>query len=275
MLEQARSVDSIKTIIVTGGEPSLSPLLIETIKNAKLIGFNVALTSNILSERFNRFEDILLYLCDSGDALGFSFDSIDKAEMNFIRGCDAYARVVSNLVRLLNIRKKYGYRTTLSSTTALQPENHRSIFDTIDFLLTNGVDQCYIQPRHYYSGVTLENYASQSPPPYDDHLIDEILCTVKRLCELAATDSRIKLPDTCFENWVTFFTNPASLKGPCKSKNFIFITPYGEILGCGYGSPLANMNITNISLVEYLESEMYTKILEMTDHCKICMHACS
>jgi molybdenum cofactor biosynthesis enzyme MoaA len=257
--------------VVSGGEPMLSPILEDVLRDAASRGFSITLSTNILDESLHKFDDILKSIDDSRHRFQFSFDSVDQLEMNHIRGRDVHACVETNARKIARLRDQHGYSTRLFAQIVLQELNIGSIFKTIDFLLEKiGVDACIIQPEVKYSGVTLKTLKKQRPLEYSPEFRSRLLDTARQLFTLASSDSRIRIEGGSYANWERFLTHPLKAEGPCNSRNMVMAGSYGDLRGCLFSPVLANLRETG--LMEYLQSRRYKEFLSLARVCKICIN---
>jgi MoaA/NifB/PqqE/SkfB family radical SAM enzyme len=263
-----------KHFVVSGGEPMLSPILMEVLSEADGLGYNITFASNILSEALHSFKDILVVLDDARHGFQFSFDSVIAEEMNAVRGKDVYCKVLGNLSKITQLRHQHGYKARLFAQVVVQDQNLESVIETIDFLVEDvGVDGCSIQPEVNYQDVTLENLRSQVFPSTDGERRSRYLNVARQLFERAAYDKRVLIEGETYENWEKFFTNPLEIEGPCNSRNMVMVGAYGDLRGCLF-SPTTD-NILRTSLNEYLRSESYKRFLKLAEVCKICINGCA
>jgi MoaA/NifB/PqqE/SkfB family radical SAM enzyme len=260
--------------VVSGGEPMLSPILLEVLSDAVTLGYNVTFASNVLSESLHRFHDIFMLLNDARHGFQFSFDSIREEEMNTIRGGDVYRRVIDNVRKITALRKRHNYKTRLFAQTVLQEKNAASVFETIEFLVNDvGVDGCEIQPELTYSDVTIDNYRTQKHICRDEDLRAQFLAVARKLFAMASSDSRLLVQGDSYANWERFYSNPARIPGPCNSRNMVMVGAYGDFRGCLFSPTVGN--IREINLGDYLKSEPYQKFLQLAGVCRICINGCS
>jgi MoaA/NifB/PqqE/SkfB family radical SAM enzyme len=260
--------------VVSGGEPMLSPILKDVLRDAVDRDFNITFASNILDESLHKFDDILRIMDDSRHGFQFSFDSVAQIEMDHIRGKAVYERVVSNAQKIARLRDRHGYRTRLFAQIVLQELNVDSVFRTIDFLLENvGVDVCIVQPEVKYSNVTLRNLRNQKPLECSAEFRTKLLDTVSHLFAMASDDPRIKVEGESLANWEKFMTKPYKIEGPCNSRNMVMVGPYGDLRGCLFSPVLGN--IRSVDLIKYLQSRSYWNFLKLARVCKICINGCA
>ncbi len=261
-------------LVISGGEPMLSPILEDVLRDAVSRDLNVTFATNILEESLHTFDDIFKILNDARHGFQFSFDSVDQLEMNHIRGKDVHAAVLRNAWKIAKLRDRNRYRTRLFAQIVLQELNMDSIFRTLDFLLEEiGVDVCIVQPEVKYAEVTRRTLKKQKPLEYSPDFRSKMLDTARQLFTLASTDRRIKIEGDGYANWEKFLTNPLEIKGPCNSRNMIMVGPYGDLRGCLFSPVLAN--IRKIGLMEYLQSKRYQEFLKLAQVCKICINGCA
>jgi molybdenum cofactor biosynthesis enzyme MoaA len=263
-----------KHLVISGGEPMLSPILLDVLREAAALGLNITFASNILGETLHTFQDIFAAIDDARHGFQFSFDSVASDEMNLIRGKDVYAKVLTSIYKIKRLRKQHGYRTRLFAQIVLQEANLTSVFDTVRFLLDEvGVDGCEIQPRIDYANVTLETYRSQAFPSYSKDVRAGFLAAARQLTAMAASDRRLIVEGRTYENWEIFLRNPLDLKGPCNSRNMVLVGAYGHFRGCLFSPTVGS--IRDMSLPDYLQSEPRQRFLRLAEVCKICLNGCA
>ncbi len=258
-------------LVVTGGEPMLSPILDDVLRDAAARGFSITWATNVLDESLHKFRDVLRALDDARHVFQFSFDSVEQLEMNHIRGKDVHAEVVRNVRKVARLKDEHGYRTRLFAQIVLQELNIGSVFRTIDFLLEEvGVDGCVVQPEVKYHSVTLRTLRRQRPIEYSAEFKSRLLATARQLFTLASTDDRIKVEGGSYADWEKFVTNPQAIEGPCNSRNMIIVGPYGALRGCLFSPVIAD--IRKVGLIEYLQSRPYQEFLKLAKVCRICIN---
>ena len=261
-------------LVVSGGEPMLSPIVVDVLRDAVSRNFNVTFATNILEEALHKFDDIFKVLDDPRHGFQFSFDSIEQLEMNHIRGKDVHTDVLRNAWKIAKLRDRRHYKTRVFAQIVLQELNIDSVFRTMDFLLEEiGVDVCIVQPEVKYTEVTRRTLRKQRPLEYSPDFRAKLLDTARRLFTLASTDRRIKVEGDTYTNWEKFLTNPREIKGPCNSRNMIMVGPYGDLRGCLFSPVLAN--VRNTGLMEYLHSRRYQEFLKLAKVCRICINGCA
>jgi molybdenum cofactor biosynthesis enzyme MoaA len=260
--------------VISGGEPMLSPILEDVLRDAAARDLDITFATNILDESLHRFNDVLRIIDDPRHGFQFSFDSIDQLEMNHIRGKDVHTDVMANVRKIADLRGRHGYRARLFAQIVLQELNAGSVLKTIDFLLEEiEVDVCIVQPEVKYSNVTLRTLKKQRPIEYSPESRSRLLDTARRLFTLASSDKRIKVEGGSYANWEKFLTNPLEIEGPCNSRNMIMVGPYGDLRGCLF-SPVIG-NIRKAGLLDYLQSRQYREFLNLARVCKICINGCA
>ena len=263
-----------KHLVISGGEPLLSPIVEDVLRDATARDFDITFATNILDESLHKFRDILAILDDPRHGFQFSFDSVAQLEMNHIRGKEVYEQVVANARKIARLRGDHGYRARLFAQIVLQELNIDSLFSTIDFLIESiGVDVCIVQPEVKYADVTFRTLRNQRPLEYSPEFRAKLLETVRRLFTVASDDGRIKVEGGSYAEWEKFMTKPQSIKGPCNSRNMIMAGPYGDLRGCLFSPVLGNIRRTG--LLEYLQSRPYQEYLKLARVCKICINGCA
>jgi MoaA/NifB/PqqE/SkfB family radical SAM enzyme len=260
--------------VVSGGEPLLSPILEDVLRDAVARDFSITFASNILDDSLHKFEDIFKIINDPRHGFQFSFDSVDQLEMNHIRGKDVFEQVVGNARRISRLRERHRYKARLFAQIVLQELNIGSIYKTLDFLLEEiGVDVCVIQPEVMYANVTLKTLRRQKPLEYSPEFRSRLLEAARRLFTLASSDSRIKVEGGSYADWEKFLTSPLEIAGPCNSRNMVMVGAYGDLRGCLFSPVLANVRHTG--LMEYLKSKPYQEFLKLARVCRICINGCA
>lgn len=264
----------IQWLSLSGGEPTISPHLIQVIRDARSLDYGIFLATNALSEEFNAFGTILQAIGDSPSAVQVSFDSLHKEEMNRIRGGDYLDKVIVNLARLKSEKVKHGHQTRLLASIVVQEQNAFSFLDTVDYALSRlGFDNVIVQLRHDYRNITPLNKRGQVPITLTPAAHDAILKNGAVLFERAKTDSRITVIGENIKNWTALLTNPSEIDIACKAARRVFVDPYGNLRGCIHSKIIGNLN--EITIDEYFESEAYHSFLAFSRTCNICIHGCS
>lgn len=264
----------LEVITVSGGEPTLCEHLLGTLEDATQLGYSVYLATNLLSVPKSLLTAILRILNHPKHTIQVSFDSLDRQEMNSMRGGNVYDSVVNNCRTLFSLRNELSARTRLHSLTVLQTTNRDSVVRTVKFLAHEfRFDKILIQPLTDYSIVTIKNYRTQPFPHFSEEERTQMLEIVHELFQMARKEKRIVMTDPNVEHWVRFYTDPLSIEGPCGSVRNIYVDTYGNLRGCLNGEVLNNLN--DVSMAQHLTSESYQSFLKLASVCKICIHGCS
>jgi sulfatase maturation enzyme AslB (radical SAM superfamily) len=194
-------------------------------------------------------------------------------EMNAIRGGKVYDGVVRNCHRLIETRKRSGGETQLVACIVVQEINAHSVVETARFLLDEvGFDRIVIQPMHRYHSVSWDNYrdaATLQRSPCNALMLTE----VQRIFEAAVQEPRMTMVGGSLAMWTSYYHDPLSIPGECRAPGYLFVDAYGKLRGCVVGVALGDIH--QMSLHEFLESQAYERFMQMTKHCKICLHPCS
>lgn len=259
---------------LSGGEPTLSPYLLEVIRDARDLGYGIFLATNALSERVNTFENILQSIETGRSAIQISFDSLHEEEFNIIRGGNYYTPVVQNIKKIRQLLIDNNYSSLLAISVVIQEHNAKSFIDTIDFALSIlQADRIIVQLRHDYRDVTPSNWRKLTPLILTPKARDSILRNGEILFNKSKNDPRIGVIGRNLDNWDAFLTCPTTIKQKCGSSKRIFIDPYGNLRGCIHSQILANLN--DVTIDEYLNSHAYRKFLAFSEICNICIHGCA
>jgi len=273
LLKPCRAL-GLSALAISGGEPTLAPHLLDTLNDAVNLDYNVFLATNLLSVDARLLRDVLRLLNDPRHALLVSFDSAEEDEMNAIRGRNVFKQVVANCREMLSMHAASGNRCLTYACIVLQPDNVRSITSSTRFVLDDlGFSRVVIQPRHDYSGVTLDTYRRQPFHPYPETVRRDLESAAKELFEMASLDARILMTNGPLANWLQFYEDPLRLQGPCKATAHVYVDAYGNYRGCLYGDVLANLAEMDVPI--YLASPQFDQFKRLTRVCKICIHGCS
>ncbi|MBN1945236.1 MAG: radical SAM protein [Bradymonadales bacterium] len=259
-------------LIVSGGEPTLCPHLLATIKDAVALSYQVVLATNLLASEA-RLGKLVEALRDPGHCILVSFDSIVSEEMNRIRGGAFFDIVKERCLQLVKIRNEWEASTRLLACIVLMGENAASVGPTIDFLLDQaGYDEVVVQPLHPYQSVNRHNYRSQPERATWGEHRDSLIVAARKLFLRAESDPRVRPTNQRLEDWLRFFDDPLSIEGVCRAPTYLFIDAYGLLRGCLMGEPIGR--IQDGSITELLGSPAYQEFLQLSQVCKICIHGC-
>ena len=263
-----------KTVMLTGGEPTLRPDILGIIEDSVSLGFQVYFATNLLKYNHDLFKNICLMLKNGKHGIQVSFDSLHEDEMNKIRGKNIYSTILDNSKKLIKLHRECSAECSLCANITIQQENSESIIKTIRFLLNEvGFKYVSLQPRHDYSFITPQNFNKQSVPDYVIQNKATFMKLIDHLFDMAQQDKRIYIHGGTKENWIDFFSGNLAINKSCRSKEMIFVDCYGNLRGC-----ISSSNICSIkdqSLKKYLQSKEYKKFLNFVKICKICVHGCS
>ncbi len=261
--------------VISGGEPTLVSHLLDTLKDAVILDYDIILATNLLQMKRSRFEEILKVLDDNRHLIQISFDSHIPSEMNAIRGKDVYEVVIANCRNIVDLRKEVNTATQLGAVTVIQQENVDSIIDTVRFILDQlCFDIVKLQLKHdYNSSITPNNYRHQKKPEYGKEMLARLFEVCEQVFNMARKDSRILPEHGELNDWKCFLTDPLKISKKCMSHISVYIDAYGNYRGCIFGEVIGNIH--NISLRDYLRSKEYSEFLKFVEVCNICTHGCS
>lgn len=264
----------VQWLSVSGGEPTLSPHLLQVLQQARDLGYGIFLATNALSEQLHPFDSILRLMETGRSAIQASFDSLHKNEFNAIRGGDFYDAVCVNIKKLRLLLDAHNYSTKLAVSIVVQEDNAESFPETADFALSVlKADKVIVQLRHDYKEVTKDNWKSQLPPVLSPQKKKTIIKNAVTLFEMSKKDNRIGVIGRHLDNWEAFLKKPSSVRQKCGSGKRIFVDPYGNLRGCIHSPIITNLHKT--SILDYLASKPYHDFLSFAKQCNICIHGCA
>ncbi len=262
----------LKTLVVSGGEPLMSPLFQDTLRTAKRMGYRLYLATNLYRVEPGLLEWLVREMDSPTHTLQFSFDSMDPFQMNRIRGGNVYDQVLSNVRKLMDLRRSMGSGLRFAASLVMQPDNMDTVCATVLFLLKGlPVEQVYVQQRHSYTDVDLDNYTTQPFFRYRGDDLERAVQTATRLFRMAEADPRIIPASGDLTDWLAFFTDPTRIQKKCTSSKLLFIDPYGRFRGCLHGRVLGS--VLNTGMDEFLQSQSYLNHLKLQESCRICTHS--
>ena len=261
-----------RRIILSGGEPTLSPDLNEILEYSVRIGLSVALTTNLYRVKPQQMQKTLETLSSRAHSIFTSYDSVFPDEMRTIRGVDVHGAATSNLLSLLEIKERLGVGTKIGVNLTLLEDNCRSVGETLEFLLTLDLNRILVVPVHLYDGIDITNY-HRAKPPCSGKMLAPMRAAVDTIFRMAKTDERIALPWPDIQRWHRHFTGPSRQQGACRSDRLIFVSPHGDFRGCLHSRALGNIRETG--MVDFLASEPYAEHLRLMSQCNICTNGCS
>jgi pyruvate-formate lyase-activating enzyme len=260
-------------LIVSGGEPTLHPQLIEILGQAVTCSYHVLLSTNLRSGE-QSLSTLLRTLSGPDHCIMVSFDSTVEHEMATIRGVDALQQVSERCRELVDTRKAFGARTRLMASLVLQPINAGSVLATIELLLNElHFDTVMIQPIHPYGLVTATTYRAQAGLASWGADLPMLVRQARALHQWAGKDARLQLTGRGLSDWLQYFEDPLQLQGPCRSTSFLFVDAYGRYRGCLFTQVSGSVLQTPMQM--YLDSAEYRSSRELARTCKICIHGCS
>ncbi len=264
----------VHSLSLSGGEPTISPYLIDVMIEAKKLGFGLFLATNALSERMHSFASVFDALAGAPSAaIQISFDSKYPEEMNEIRGGDYFEVVTKNLSTLVAMSKETNGEVRLVCVVVVQEANASSFVDTVQYLLDMGVERVTVQLRHDYSEIDASNWAIQPPLLLSDAAKNAILLHARVLFEKARLDAKISVVGGSWENWEAFLRQPTEMKVKCNAMKRVFVDPYGNLRGCIHSKIIGSLDETGIN--EFLDSDAYADFLRFASVCNICIHGCA
>ncbi len=257
-------------LVISGGEPLLSSSLLGTVRNAVGLGYNIYLATNLHQPSMERLGSVLELLNDSRHTIQISFDSVVPEEMAIIRGKDVHEELLKNCRELLALRDATNSGVGISGCIVLQESNLDSVINTVFFLLHRlRFHKIYIQPRHDYSSVTLENYRRQLFPRYEKPAFERLIDTSTTLFKMAEKDPRIRPSCRNLRDWIGFYTDPGRCTRRCESSKFVYINAYGNYRGCLFGNVSGTVRETGLG--DYFASAGYQKHRKLQEVCSICV----
>ena len=269
LLEPGRRL-GFDRLVLSGGEPLLSPHLMEVLSAAAQCGYRTTLATNMLAMDGKTARCILDRIGGAGGTIQFSFDSIVKEEMERIRGGNVYALVMEHVRELVRVKRETDSPVRLCSALVLQPDNVSSALSTVDFLLGEiGVDKLLIQPRLNYPAIDLDNFRLQTAPGYSPQLRLHLLAIVRKLFDRAAAGEPICVPGGKWQNWSRLYLDPQTITGQCTARAIVTISRRGDYHPCVFGAPSGNL--FSLGLEDYLRSSLFDRARKLSDKCTICI----
>lgn len=261
-----------RVLNLTGGEPTLSEDLEETLKYGNRIGLSIVLNTNLYQTSGQKMQRILYLLKDSRHKIVVSYDSASPEDMKAIRGVDAHDNVTTNLEALIQIKKDIGAKTNITACLTLQDQNCRSIVNTVNYLTRLDLNRIFIMPIHLYGEINETNFHLVNPP-FNQETLPYLFDAVETVFLLANKNSRIGLCYADIERWRRHFLAPNTQEHKCQSDRVIFVSRHGDYRGCNQSRVYAN--IREIGIVDFLKSEIYMEHRRFLIKCNICTQACS
>lgn len=259
---------------LNGGEPTLSPHLLEVMRGARALGYGIFLATNALSEKVNSFENILNEMESSSSAIQVSFDSFKEEEFNLIRGGNYYSIVHGNILKIRDLIDKNNHQVKLVANIVVQENNAESFLQTIDYALSVlRVHRVLVGLRHDYEEVTCDNWKNQKPLVVTDSARGIILKNAKILFDIQHENKRVGVCGADAGDWEALLTRPRDIKQKCGSAKRIFVDAEGNLRGCIYSPVIANLREVNIKT--FLRSKAYKDFLVFSEYCNICIHGCA
>lgn len=260
----------IRTLIISGGEPTLRRDIFELLDIATAHGLFIWFASNMLNISQPRLEKLVAHL-PAPHVVAVSFDSCVAEQMAVIRGGDFLARVEANSRELIRLRRGQNSRT--AATLIVQQDNLSSVIDTVDHVLDDiGFSEVGVYLRHDYHGVTLDNLALQRQAAWIIAHRRELIALGMRLYRRAADDPRVMVRGV-LDDWVRFIENPHSIRRPCHAGNTLYFNTEGRMRTCMFGTEVADIRLK--SLADIIASPARTRQLELTGTCRICLISCN
>jgi len=266
LFDDAKAI-GVKSITLTGeGENTLHKDFYEIIQYAKSIGLDLALLTNGTMLRHDKIEELL----KSFVYIRFSISGIGRSQYLKIQGKDMYDKVVDNIKRCADTKRKLGLNTTLGIMMVLLEQNIQDVIPFAELGKRLGVDYAVVKPcsddPSRDIGVNAEKYLEmtdilQEAERYstDDY---SVIVKYKKLGNLG-----INPFNTCYGTAFSISINAHGNVAPC-----------GNLLG--YREAEFNMgNIEKQSFKDIVESKHYWDIqkkvqtLDVNKECETnCLH---
>ena len=147
----------IKAVMFAGeGEPLLHPDIGKLIQLSKLVGLDVAVTTNGVF-----LNKVLDEVIDNCTWIRVSLDAASASVYSDIHGCNDkdYYKVSSNLADLVNLKKKKASQCTIGVQLLLLNKNYSEVVQLAGWLKSIGVDYLVVKP---YSQHPLSKNAVQA-----------------------------------------------------------------------------------------------------------------
>jgi cyclic pyranopterin phosphate synthase len=136
------SIGTEAVVFTGGGEPTVNKLLPESISAAGEIGLDTGLITNGCILNYRHFIDNLTWI-------RISIDAGDKETYKKIRGVDMFNKVVENIYKIAEVKKK----TTLGLQIVANEYNQKDLEKHVETLLKLPVDYVSIRPIESIEGM--------------------------------------------------------------------------------------------------------------------------
>lgn len=279
--EIKKTIDDLKKLgcthlTISGGEPTLSPILIDSIKYANEKGIKTALNTN----GFLLDKEYLESLIEAGLRIfTFSIDSPIEKQHDEIRGLPGcYQKVTKAIDIINNYNKKTGSKVFILINCVLLKENIRNIHKFIDFYEKHPFHHINLSPASIdtkWDQWTTENEELRTSIEDVNYFKNKIFPILQKY------NWPFKIVDP-YEDGKNIENNIHSMYSYVSSKCFIpflhmVIQSNGDVIPCCYADDRFLMgNVKESFLIDIWNNEKYKKFrekakrLEQMDMCQSC-----
>lgn len=151
--------NKVKSVCFAGaGEPLLHPDFVSFVKKAKESGIDVSFSTNAVLFDEKKAEQVLPYT----SWIRFSVNAGTPETYSKVHRCakENFSKVIENISKAVEIKKKNGYKTSLGVQIVLLPENASEVLELGKICKKIGVDTFQIKPY------------SQNPNSFNKHAVD-------------------------------------------------------------------------------------------------------
>lgn len=142
LFKDAKDV-GVKSIGLVGeGENTISPYFYDAIDYARSIGLDIGMATNGIAFKESKVRDML----ESFVWIRFSLSGSNRESYLRIHGMDRFDRVIKNIKKCVETKRKYGLRTTLGTQMVVTHDNREEIVPLAKLGKELGVDYFVAKP---------------------------------------------------------------------------------------------------------------------------------
>lgn len=237
----------VKSIVVMGeGENTISPHFYDLLEYSKDKAVDLSLATNLIDIKEEKMELMLETL----KWIRISICGSNRNIYKIIHGVDKYNQVVSNIKKLIKLKKKKGYKTTIGLQVVVIEDNFNDLVGIAKLGKILGVDYCVMKPCSdtqdgklkidYKKYNNIENELKRAEIESDDYY------------NVVIKWNKFKEDSNKFNNcYGTVFSIGISALGD--------VGPCGHLLG--YRKDYFNMgNINDMSFKDIIKSDKYWEV---------------
>lgn len=274
MVRDAKDIGVKSLALIGDGEPTCNPYLYEAIDTAKEVGIDLSISTNGYTVDSEEKCRSILSACKW---MRFCISAGTKDGYEKIHGRNYFDRVVDNIRRMVDVKKKYGYECEIGMQAVFVPtlmldemiyESELAVNIGVDYLV---IKQC-----------SLPDDGESKMSTFDVNIYDSSDVDVALMrCEQLSNETTEIIP-----KWNTMKKKGVKAYENCPSISLISeISGNGDWCTCGYyfgGKPGAEKykfgNLHEQSLKDIFNSDRYWNIIKMMetefDNKTMCRGAC-